>query len=75
MIADFHRRNVRVLFPIMLWDQGTRDLGEPEWDALAKELAEIGADGVNGDTMIALPRMAARLPTRPAIPWSSSPSS
>src|SRR5579863_5764616 len=24
MIADFHRRGVRVLFPVMLWDQGTR---------------------------------------------------
>jgi iron(II)-dependent oxidoreductase len=25
MIADFHRRGVRVLFPMMIWDQGTRD--------------------------------------------------
>src|SRR5271170_6637629 len=24
MIADFHRRGVRVLFPMMMWDQGTR---------------------------------------------------
>jgi len=28
MIADFHRRGVRVLFPMMMWDQGTRDLGK-----------------------------------------------
>ena len=27
MVADFHRRGVRVLFPMMLWDQGTRDFG------------------------------------------------
>ncbi len=27
MIADFHRRGVRVLFPMMMWDQGTRDSG------------------------------------------------
>ena len=29
MIQDFHRRGVRVLFPVMLWDQGTRDVGVP----------------------------------------------
>ena len=56
MVADFHRRNVRVLFPVMLWDQGTRDVGKPEADALAGELTAVGADGVNGDTMIAMPR-------------------
>jgi formylglycine-generating enzyme required for sulfatase activity len=56
MVADFHRRGVRVLFPMMLWDQGTRDIGMPEARALAEELAEIGADGINGDTMGAVPR-------------------
>ena len=56
MAADFHRRNVRVLFPVMLWDQGTHDPGKPEADALSEELAAVGADGVNGDTMIAVPR-------------------
>ena len=56
MVADFHRRNVRVLFPIMLWDQGTRDPGKAEPEALAEQLAAVGADGVNGDTMIAVPR-------------------
>ena len=25
MVADFHRRNVRVFFPMMMWDKGTRD--------------------------------------------------
>jgi len=56
MVADFHRRKVRVLFPIMLWDQGTHDLGKPEPELLAQQLAEVGADGVNGDTMVAVPR-------------------
>jgi len=56
MVADFHRRGVRVLFPVMLWDQGTRDVGRPEEDALAEELSAVGADGVNGDTMIEVPR-------------------
>src|SRR5450631_2558814 len=56
MIADFHRRGVRVLFPMMLWDQGTRDFGTPEPQALAEELAAVGADGINGDTMQAVAR-------------------
>src|SRR5208282_2343739 len=36
MIQDFHRRGVRVFFPVMLWDQGTRDIGLPNWEATAK---------------------------------------
>lgn len=56
MIADFHRRGVRVLFPIMLWDQGTRAENIKAWEATAKLFAEIGADGLNGDTMRGVPR-------------------
>ncbi len=55
MIQDFHRRGVRVLFPVMLWDQGTRDVGIPNWEATAKAMAEIGADGINGDTLDGIP--------------------
>ncbi len=55
MIADFHRRGVRVLFPMMMWDQGTRDPGTPWPDAIAKLMAEIGADGINGDTQDGVP--------------------
>ncbi|HEV2349736.1 MAG TPA: formylglycine-generating enzyme family protein [Terriglobia bacterium] len=56
VIADFHRRGVRVLFPVMLWDQGTRDVGVPNWVATARAMAEIGADGINGDTLGGVPR-------------------
>ncbi|HZP02186.1 MAG TPA: formylglycine-generating enzyme family protein [Terriglobia bacterium] len=56
MIQDFHRRGVRVLFPVMLWDQGTRDVGMPNWEATARAMAEIGADGINGDTLDGVPR-------------------
>ena len=55
MIADFHRRNVRVLFPMMMWDQGTRDSGIPWTEAIAGLMAEIGADGINGDTQDGVP--------------------
>jgi len=54
-IQDFHRRGVRVLFPVMLWDQGTRDVGVPNWVATAQAMAEIGADGLNGDTLGGVP--------------------
>jgi len=55
MIADFHRRGVRVLFPMMMWDQGTRDSGMPWPEAIARLMAEIGADGINGDTQDGVP--------------------
>jgi iron(II)-dependent oxidoreductase len=55
MISDFHRRGVRVLFPMMMWDQGTRDPGMPWTDAIASLMAEIGADGINGDTQDGVP--------------------
>jgi iron(II)-dependent oxidoreductase len=54
-IADFHRRGVRVLFPMMMWDQGTRDPGKPWPQAIAELMAEVGADGVNGDTQDGVP--------------------
>jgi len=55
MIADFHKRGVKVLFPMMMWDQGTRDNGKSWPDAIAELMAEIGADGINGDTQDGVP--------------------
>ena len=55
MVADFHRRGVRVMFPMMMWDQGTRDPGKPWPDAIAEFMKELGADGVNGDTQEGVP--------------------
>jgi gamma-glutamyl hercynylcysteine S-oxide synthase len=57
MVADFHRRGVRVLFPMTLWDEGTRDPGKSMPQAVAELMSTLGADGVNGDTMdgVALP--------------------
>ena len=51
MVADFHRRGVRVLFPVMPWDTGTRPEGRPLAEAAARLMKQIGADGINGDTM------------------------
>jgi iron(II)-dependent oxidoreductase len=55
MVADFHRRGVRVLFPMMMWDQGTRDPGAPWEEAIAGLMKEIDADGMNGDTQDGVP--------------------
>ncbi len=55
MVADFHRRGVKVLFPMMMWDQGTHDPGKPWQDAIAELMKEIGADGINGDTQDGVP--------------------
>lgn len=55
MVADFHRRGVRVLFPMMMWDQGTHDPGKPWPQAIADFMKEIDADGVNGDTQDGVP--------------------
>ena len=55
LIADFHRRKVRVFLPTMAWDNGTRDSGVPDWRLIAGLAAEVGADGINGDTYYAVP--------------------
>jgi iron(II)-dependent oxidoreductase len=51
MIRDFHKRGVRVFFPIMIWDKGTRKIELPIAKAMTREMKELGADGLNGDTM------------------------
>ncbi len=59
MIDEFHRRGVKVYFPVTVWDRGTRDEGLPDWQAATKLMATINADGLNGDTLSEFP-MAAR---------------
>ena len=54
-VEDFHRRGVRVLFPMMMWDQGTREPGKSWPDAIAEVMKEVDADGVNGDTQDGVP--------------------
>jgi len=51
MIIDFKKRGVRVFFPIMIWDHGTRKISLSMPIALMNEMKLLGADGMNGDTM------------------------
>ena len=55
MIDQFHQRGVRVLFPILAWDTGTRDEASPSWSAMSQLLKDIGADGINFDTLESVP--------------------
>ena len=55
MVADFHKRGVRVLFPMMMWDQGTREPAKPWTEEIAELMKEVGADGINGDTQDGVP--------------------
>jgi gamma-glutamyl hercynylcysteine S-oxide synthase len=55
MVADFHKRGVRVLFPMMMWDEGTHEPAQDWPDALAALMKAIDADGVNGDTQDGVP--------------------
>jgi iron(II)-dependent oxidoreductase len=73
MIADFHRRGVRVLFPMNMWDQGTHDPGVPWPDAIAKLMAEIGADGINGDTQNGVPLAFSQAADRTGHPLAFQP--
>ncbi len=57
MVADFHRFGVRVLFPMMMWDQGTRVPARSWPDAIAELMKQIDADGINGDTQDGVPRV------------------
>ncbi|MFD2147149.1 hypothetical protein [Mucilaginibacter antarcticus] len=51
MIKDFKANGVRVFFPIMIWDHGTQRIKQTMPEALVKEMKDLGADGLNGDTM------------------------
>ena len=73
MIADFHRRGVRVLFPMMMWDQGTRDPGQPWPQSIAELMAEVGADGINGDTQDGVPRAFSEAADRIGHPLAFQP--
>ena len=55
LVADFHRAGIRVLFPMMLWDQGTHAPSRPWPAAVAELMKQLDADGVNGDTQDGVP--------------------
>ena len=54
-VEQFHARGVKVFFPTLAWDTGTRDEGMPPWQAIARLAKAVDADGVNFDTLESVP--------------------
>ena len=73
MVQDFQRQGVRVFFPTMPWDVGTRDEGRGQAEATVELLAAIGADGVNGDTMAGMPADFLRAAQALGVPLALEP--
>lgn len=73
MVDEFHQRGVRVLFPIMLWDQGTRTNGESDAERLTKQFAAVNADGLNGDTMDGVPLAYRTASDKTGVPLALEP--
>ena len=57
-----------MLFPMMMWDEGTHEPVQPWPDAIAALMKEIGADGINGDTQDGVPSAFRLQQRRSAIP-------
>ena len=55
LVDQFHRRGVKVFFPYLAWDTGTREEGNSAFTALAQLMKDVGADGVNFDTLESVP--------------------
>jgi len=55
MVEKFHARGVKVFFPLLAWDTGTRDEGSPTWTTFAQLLKDVDADGINFDTLETAP--------------------
>jgi gamma-glutamyl hercynylcysteine S-oxide synthase len=55
MVEQFHSHHVKVFFPVLVWDTGTGDDGAAQWTSIAQLLADIGADGINFDTLDSVP--------------------
>ncbi len=55
MVDQFHRRGVKVFFPFLAWDTGTRNEGAPVSTTVAQLLKDVNADGINFDTLESVP--------------------
>jgi iron(II)-dependent oxidoreductase len=73
MVADFHKRGVRVLFPMMMWDQGTQKPDKSWPDEIAELMKQIDADGINGDTQDGVPRAFSEAADRVGHPLAFQP--
>lgn len=55
VVQQFHNRGVKVFFPFLAWDTGTRQEGAFPGVVISQLLKDISADGVNFDTLESVP--------------------
>jgi iron(II)-dependent oxidoreductase len=55
MVEQFHSRGVKVFFPLLVWDTGTRSEGAAFPLTISQLLKDIDADGINFDTLESVP--------------------
>ena len=55
LVDQFHKRGVKVFFPLLVWDDGTRSEGSPFSTTISQLLKDVGADGINFDTLETVP--------------------
>jgi iron(II)-dependent oxidoreductase len=73
VVRDFHNHHVKVFFPILAWDTGTREEGGPSGEAFAQLLKDIGADGINFDTLESIPEQFRRVFDSTGYPLALEP--
>jgi iron(II)-dependent oxidoreductase len=55
LVEQFHNHGVKVFFPFLAWDTGTRPEGSDPSAAMSQLIKDIGADGINFDTLESVP--------------------
>ncbi len=55
LVEQFHNHGVKVFFPFLTWDTGTRPEGSNVFVAFSQLMKDIGADGINFDTLESVP--------------------
>ena len=55
MVEQFHSHGVKVFFPLLVWDAGTRGEDAAASGVMAQLLKDIDADGINFDTLESVP--------------------
>lgn len=73
MVAEFHARGVRVFFPILAWDSGTRPEGVSPAEAMVQLMKDVGADGINFDTLESVPVEFRQVSDRLGVPLALEP--
>ncbi|MBV9342470.1 MAG: SUMF1/EgtB/PvdO family nonheme iron enzyme [Acidobacteria bacterium] len=56
VVREFHDHHVKVFFPMLEWDTGTREEDSPSAPVFSQMLKDLGADGINFDTLETVPQ-------------------